>query len=107
MPALPPITPEQRAEALEKARVVRKARGDIREGLRTGSLTMAGVLDQADGDVVGKMKVTALLTSMPGVGPVRAKQIAERLGIADGRRVRGLGPNQAAALKAEFEAALT
>jgi hypothetical protein len=102
MPPLPSITPEQRRDALEKARVVRKARGDLRESLRKGTLTMTGVLDQADGDVAGKIKVSALLTSMPGVGKVRAKQIMERLAIADGRRVRGLGANQRAALLEEF-----
>ena len=31
-------------------------------------------------DVIGKMKVSALLESLPGVGKVRAKQIMERLG---------------------------
>jgi len=52
--------------------------------------------------VVGKMKVSALLESMPGVGKVRAKQIMERLGIAESRRVRGLGANQRSALESEF-----
>jgi len=48
------------------------------------------------------MKVSALLESMPGVGKVRAKQIMERLGIAESRRVRGLGANQRTALEHEF-----
>jgi ribosomal protein S13 len=48
------------------------------------------------------MKVSALLESMPGVGKVRAKQIMERLGIAESRRVRGLGANQRIALEQEF-----
>jgi ribosomal protein S13 len=48
------------------------------------------------------MKVSALLESMPGVGKVRAKQIMERLGIAESRRVRGLGANQRSALEHEF-----
>ena len=47
------------------------------------------------------MKVSALLESMPGVGKVRAKQIMERLGIAESRRVRGLGANQRSSLEAE------
>jgi ribosomal protein S13 len=55
-------------------------------------------------DVIGKMKVSALLESLPGVGKVRAKQIMDRLGIADSRRVRGLGANQRAALEQEFGA---
>lgn len=54
-------------------------------------------------EVIGKMKVIDLLCAMPGVGKVRAKQIMEKIGIADTRRVRGLGDKQVAALKAEFE----
>lgn len=53
-------------------------------------------------DTVGKMKVSALLEAMPGVGKVRARQIMERLGIAESRRVRGLGANQRSALENEF-----
>lgn len=53
-------------------------------------------------DVIGKMRVSALLESMPGIGKVRAQQIMERLQIAPTRRVRGLGVNQVAALEREF-----
>jgi ribosomal protein S13 len=53
-------------------------------------------------DVVGKMKVVDLLQSVPGLGKVRAKQVMERIGIAETRRVRGLGTNQIAALEREF-----
>ena len=53
-------------------------------------------------DVVGKMRVTALLESLPGVGKVRAQQIMQRLDIAPTRRLRGLGANQRRALQREF-----
>ena len=43
-----------------------------------------------------------ILLSLPGVGKVRARQIMERLQIAETRRVRGLGANQLAALDREF-----
>ena len=106
MPALPTITPEQRAEALLKAAVVRKERGELRNRLKTGTVTLAQVLrDGETSDMVAKTKVIALLTSMPGVGPVRARQLMERHGIAENRKVRGLGPNQRAALEQEFSAA--
>ena len=42
-------------------------------------------------EVIGKMRVVDLLCSMPGVGKVRARQLMERIGIAESRRVRGLG----------------
>ena len=101
--ALPPLTPDQRAAALEKAAKARKERAEIKNKLKHASTTLPEVLkDGQTDDVVGKMKVSALLESMPGVGKVRAKQIMERLGIADSRRVRGLGPNQRASLEREF-----
>ena len=101
--ALPPLTPEQRAAALEKAARARKERAEVKDRLKHGGTSLAEVLKdgQAD-DIIGKMKVSALLESLPGVGKVRAKQIMERLGIAESRRVRGLGANQRAALEREF-----
>ena len=101
--ALPPLTPEQRAAALEKAAKARKERAEVKNRLKKGSTTLPQVLKEGQtDDVVGKMKVSALLESMPGVGKVRAKQIMERLGIAESRRVRGLGANQRSALEVEF-----
>ena len=43
-----------------------------------------------------------VLSGPSGVGKVRAKQMMERLGIAESRRVRGLGANQRTALENEF-----
>jgi len=101
--ALPPLTPEQRAAALEKAAKARKDRAEIKNKLKQGSTKLPEILkDGQSDDIVGKMKVSALLESMPGVGKVRAKQIMERLGIAESRRVRGLGANQRTALENEF-----
>ena len=68
-----------------------------------GDEALADVLRQGEtNEVIGKMRVVDLLQSMPGVGKVRARQIMERLGISESRRVRGLGINQTAALKQEF-----
>jgi hypothetical protein len=101
--ALPPLTPEQRAAALEKAAKARKERAEVKNRLKHGAVSLAEVLkDGQTDDVIGKMKVSALLESLPGVGKVRAKQLMERLAIAESRRVRGLGANQRAALEREF-----
>ena len=43
---------------------------------------------------VGKLKVVSLLESLPGVGKVKARKIMEDIGIADNRRVQGLGQVQ-------------
>ena len=101
--APPPLTPDQRAAALEKAAQARKDRAEIKTNLKRGTVTLTDVLNQGQtDDTVGKMKVSALLESLPGVGKVRAQQIMERLGIAESRRIRGLGAKQRAALEAEF-----
>ncbi|HEV3066698.1 MAG TPA: integration host factor, actinobacterial type [Streptosporangiaceae bacterium] len=101
--ALPPLTPAQRAAALEKAAKARKDRAEVKNNLKRGAITLPAVLKMGQSDdMVGKMKVSALLEAMPGVGKVRARQIMERLGIAESRRVRGLGANQRTALENEF-----
>jgi len=103
---LPSLTPEQRAAALEKAAAARKARAELKDKLKRGDTSLADVLKQADTDeVVGKLKVSAVLEALPGIGKVRAAQIMERLHIADSRRLRGLGEHQRSSLLAEFNAA--
>lgn len=104
--ALPPLTPEQRAQALEKAAAARRERAAVKNRLKNARGSLAAVLHEGrDNDAIGKMKVIALLESLPGVGRVKARQIMEEVGIAESRRVRGLGPNQVAALIERFPAA--
>ncbi len=101
--ALPPLTPEQRQAALEKAAASRRERAEIKNRLKNSGASISEVLRQgAVNDVIGKMRVVELLQSMPGLGKIRAKQTMERLGIAESRRVRGLGAKQVAALEREF-----
>ncbi|MBT2447322.1 integration host factor [Streptomyces sp. ISL-43] len=101
--ALPPLTPEQRAAALEKAAAARRERAEVKNRLKHSGASLQDVIKTGqENDVIGKMKVSALLESLPGVGKVRAKQIMERLGISESRRVRGLGSNQIASLEREF-----
>ncbi|HEV2633686.1 MAG TPA: integration host factor, actinobacterial type [Actinocrinis sp.] len=101
--ALPTLTPEQRTAALEKAAAARRERAEIKNRLKHSGASLSEVVAEGrKNEVVGKMKVSALLESLPGVGKVRAKQIMERLSISETRRVRGLGANQIAALEKEF-----
>lgn len=102
---LPSLSPEQRAAALEKAAEIRKARAELKDQLKSGKTTLASVLDRAENDdVVGKLKVSAVLQAMPGIGKIRANQIMEKLKIAESRRLRGLGEQQRKALLGEFAA---
>lgn len=100
---VPPLTPEQRSAALEKAAAARRARSEMRGRLKSSQTSLAEVLDSGQHDeAIGKMKVTSVLEALPGVGKARAAKIMERLEIAGSRRVRGLGVNQRARLVAEF-----
>ncbi len=101
--ALPPLTPEQRQAALEKAAASRRERAEIKNRLKNSGASIVDVLREgATNEVIGKMRVVDLLQSMPGLGKVRARQTMERLRIAESRRVRGLGIKQVAALEREF-----
>jgi hypothetical protein len=101
--ALPLLTPEQRQAALEKAAASRRERAEVKNRLKNSGASILEVVHSGqDNDVIGKMRVVDLLQSLPGLGKVRARQTMERLGIAESRRVRGLGSKQIAALEREF-----
>ena len=101
--ALPPLTPEQRQAALAKAAASRRERAEVKNRLKHSGASIAEVLaDGQTNDVIGKMRVSELIQSLPGLGKVRAAQLMARLNISESRRVRGLGSKQIAALVAEF-----
>ena len=100
---LPPLTAAQRTAALEKAASARRHRAELKHRLKQSKITVAEFLDIAAADeLVARMPVVAMLASMPGVGKISAQQIMQRLGIAESRRVRGLGPAQRQAIIREF-----
>ena len=101
--ALPPLTPEQRQAALEKAAASRRERAEVKNRLKHSGATLVEVVNEAEhNEVIAKMRVSELLQSMPGIGKVRAQQVMEKLKISSTRRVRGLGAKQVAALIEEF-----
>ncbi len=99
---LPTLTEEQRKEALAKAAEARRARAEVKNQLKSEKLSLREILSKENDDVIGKMKVSSVLESLPGVGKVRARRIMERLDISATRRVRGLGAKQRDALLTEF-----
>lgn len=104
--ALPPLTPEQRAAALEKAAAARRERAEVKNRLKHSGASLHDVIKQGqENDVIGKMKVSALLESLPGVGKVRAKQIMERLGISESRMCGALAPTRSPPWSASSAAA--
>jgi len=98
----PPLTEEQRRRALEKAAEARRKRAEIKEQLKSGRTSLKDLLERTGDEIVGKMKVSTVLESLPGVGRVRARKIMERLDISESRRMRGLGAKQKGNLLDEF-----
>ncbi|HXF37792.1 MAG TPA: integration host factor, actinobacterial type [Actinomycetota bacterium] len=91
---LPTLSPEDRKRALEKAAEARRKRAEIKAELKSGKRTLRDLLTRSDDDTVGKMKVSTVLESLPGVGKVRARKLMEELDISASRRIRGLGAKQ-------------
>jgi hypothetical protein len=97
------LTAEQRQAALQKAAQARQLRAEVKNRLKNSGASLADVIAESKvNEIIAKLKVKDLLQSLPGVGKVRAKEIMDRIGIAESRRLRGLGVNQIQALLREF-----
>ena len=102
MPA-PKMTDEQRAAALARAGEARRVRAEIKELLKTGSLTLPELFERAEeDDLVAGIKVGAVVMSMPHMGKIKAIRLLEELGIAESKRLRALGSRQREALLSSF-----
>ena len=91
--ALPQLTDEQRKAALEKAAAARHAHAELRKKIKKGETTLKDVLE-SDDPIASRMKVSALIESLPGYGKAKATKIMDELGISSTRRVKGLGARQ-------------
>ena len=92
--AIPQLSPEERQAALEKAKAARIKRAEVRDDLKSGKLTLEKVLEMKNDPVVGRMKVSTLIETLPGYGKAKAEKIMKELQIAESRRLRGLGERQ-------------
>ncbi len=100
----PQLTPEERARALEVAKVSRRERAAAKAEIHKGALSFSAFLELADSnEVLAKMRVIELLESMPGYGKIRAQALMDKFAISPTRRVKGLGRHQRVALLKEFE----
>jgi hypothetical protein len=100
---VPELHPDVRRAAVEKATAARQERARLKARLRTGAASFDDVLSAAvQSEAIAKLRVSEVVESMPGYGPVTARRLMERLDIAASRRVRGLGPRQRAALLDAF-----
>ena len=77
----------------------RRERAEIKDHLKSGRVTLRELLVKAESDeIVGKMKVLAVLEALPGTGKVKARRLMEHVGISETRRLQGLGAKQREAL---------
>lgn len=84
------FTPEQRAAALKRAAELRAAR------VKSGEVGIAAALAEGkENPVVGRIKAKRLLMALPGVGAAKAQSAMTAIGIAESRRVAGIGQRQA------------
>lgn len=101
--ALPEMTDDQRAAALARAGEARRLRAEMKQLLKTGSLSFSDVLDRADDDdLIAGTKIKAVIVSMPHMGKVSTNRLMEEIGISENRTIRGLGSNQRKALLEHF-----
>ena len=88
---LPELTDEQRRAALERSAEVRHVRMEFKDLVRKGELSLAGALGD---DRAKRIRVREFLMCIPGIGKAKADDIMRKLGIAESRRVQGLGCRQ-------------
>lgn len=96
--AIPQLSAEERQAALEKAKAARIKRAQVRDDLKNGKLSLQDVLAMKDDPIVGRMKVSTLIETLPGYGKAKAEKIMGELKIAESHRLKGLGERQEAAL---------
>ena len=76
----PPVTPRAGGRAWGDGPRAGSARAAVRGGLKEGGASITAVLKQGYADaLIGRLRVSAVLESMPGVGKARAAKIMERL----------------------------
>jgi hypothetical protein len=98
------LTDEQRAAASEKAAAARRTRAELMDRLKRGDTNLRQVLEDAETDeVLGPVRVSALLEALPRVGKVKAQEIMTELEMPHAHRLRDLGNRQRKALLEKFD----
>lgn len=99
--ALPTLTADQRAEALEKARRARRERADVLARIKAGALNLPELFEMVDANpdsAIGRARVEKVLRALPGIGVVTASRLMGEVGILESRKVAALRGRQRADL---------
>jgi guanylate kinase len=98
-PAPPDV---DRGAAGQAAVAARRARASVKNDIATGKRMALDAAERAWNDPTSAeatLRVTELLTSLPGLGPTRMRAAMDELDISDKKRVGGLGIHQRAKLR--------
>lgn len=92
------LSEESRRKGLEKARVVRKKRSEIKEQLKRGKTSINALIKDKElfDEYISGMKVLSIVSSLPGNGRMNAEKVLEELNISPHKKMGGLGRNQKA-----------
>jgi len=87
---------KSRQKGLTRARETRKVRAEIKKSLKQGRVNLKDVLlNKKIFDKIASMRLVELVSSLPGIGRVRAERIlAQELNISLSKRVGGMGSKQ-------------
>lgn len=92
------LSDEARKKGLEKARLVRKKRSDIKNQLKKGDTSLTALFKDRElfEEYIAGMKVLSIISSLPGNGKLHAAKLLEELKISPHKKMGGLGRNQKA-----------
>lgn len=90
------LSDEARKKGLEKARLVRKKRSEIKEQLKKGKTSINKLFKDQElfENYIAGMKVLNIVSSLPGNGRMHAARVLEELKISPHKKIGGLGKNQ-------------
>lgn len=91
-----------RVAASRAAVAARRARAAVKASIASRVLSPVDAVDAAwkePGSPTARLRVREFLTSIPGIGPTRARTVMTRLSIANSKRIGGLGALQRRALR--------
>ena len=97
---MPRVAPPEvdRQAAAQAAVAARRARAAVKRAVQTRERSAVEVLETAWSEPANgaeaSLRVRELLTSVPTLGPTRAARVMDQLGIAESKRVGGLGVRQ-------------
>ena len=92
---IPKTDLETKIGGLQKARLLKQKRAQIKAGLKKGSINLQDlVADESLFEAALPMRVIELVSALSGYGKTTAARLLESLKIAPSKRLSGLGKRQ-------------